>query len=257
VDVTDAARVNDFVRRLNPWAVVNAAGYVRVDEAEGNREACWRTNVGGAVNLAAACRRGGIPLVTFSSDLVFDGTAGRPYTEDDSPNALNVYGASKAEADIRVREVLPSALIIRTSAFFGPWDRYNFLAAMFRDIDEGRTFAAPADTIVSPTYVPHLVHATLDLLLDGEQGVWHLANEGAVTWLEFARMAAAAAGRPGDLIEPIETARYWGPAARPAYSALASSRGRIMPPLGEGLTEFARAVHDTTGAAIAESCVSP
>src|SRR4029079_12366382 len=88
-----AARIG----HLHPWAVVNAAGYVRVDDAETQRDACWRANVRGPVTLAAACRRRGLPFVTFSSDLVFDGRAGRPYTEEDEPNPLNAYGESKAE----------------------------------------------------------------------------------------------------------------------------------------------------------------
>ena len=91
VDITDSARVGEILRRLEPWAVVNAAGYVRVDDAERDREACRRANVIGPINLAAACRRHGLPMVTFSSDLVFDGSAGRPYREEDEPNPLNVY----------------------------------------------------------------------------------------------------------------------------------------------------------------------
>jgi dTDP-4-dehydrorhamnose reductase len=192
------------------------------------------------MNLAAACRRRAMPLVTFSSDLVFDGRAGRAYIEDDVPNPLNVYGASKADAERRVLELLPDALVIRTSAFFGPWDDYNFLASVFRALDAGAPFHAPADTIVSPTYVPDLVHATLDLVIDRERGIWHLANAGAMSWFELARAAATRSGRDADRILAVETAQVWHPAARPRSSALSSRRARLLRPLDEALEAFLR-----------------
>ncbi|HEX8243324.1 MAG TPA: family 1 glycosylhydrolase, partial [Longimicrobium sp.] len=97
MDVADPASVAAALGRHRPWAVVNAAGYVRVDDAEREPDACWRENVCGPAVLAAACAARDISLVTFSSDLVFDGAKGAPYVEEDPPNPLNVYGASKAE----------------------------------------------------------------------------------------------------------------------------------------------------------------
>ncbi len=238
MDISDPSRVDAIFRRLRPWAVVNAAGYVKVDEAEQDADACRRANVTGPVNLAAACRRHGLPLVTFSSDLVFDGCADRPYREGDSPRPLNVYGATKAEADRRVLQLLPTALVIRTSGFFGPWDDFNFLACLFRALDEGSTFAAADDSTISPTYVPDLVHATLDLLIDREIGLWHLANGGAVTWFEFARMAAERSGRNVDRIQGVASHRVCGPAVRPRFSALASGRGQLLRPLDAALDAY-------------------
>jgi dTDP-4-dehydrorhamnose reductase len=237
-DISDARRVRAVVDTVRPWAVVNAAGYVRVDAAEHDRAGCWRANVEGAVNLAEACARSGARFVTFSSDLVFDGDAGRPYTEDDEPRPLNVYGESKAQAERSVLATNPDALVIRTSAFFGPWDDYNFLAAAFRQLLRAEPFRAPADSIVSPTYVPDLADATLDLLIDGECGIWHLANDGAVTWCELARMAAERHGADADLVVEAETARVWGPAVRPVYSALTSRRGRLLRPLSAAVDAF-------------------
>jgi dTDP-4-dehydrorhamnose reductase len=118
VDITRPDLVASVIHDVGPWAVVNATGYVRVDDAESESEACYSVNTIGAVSLAAACRQHALPFVTFSSDLVFDGTLGKPYTEHDRPRPLNVYGASKAEAERRIRDVLPDALIIRTSSFF-------------------------------------------------------------------------------------------------------------------------------------------
>lgn len=256
-DIADPGGVDAVIRRMQPWAVVNAAGYVRVDAAETDRDACWRANVTGALNLAAACRRRGVPLVTFSSDLVFDGRERRPYVESDPPCPINVYGESKAEAERRVLDLLDDALVIRTSAVFGPWDDYNFLAALFGALDAGEPFFAAADSVVSPTYVPHLVNATLDLLIDGDRGIRHLANAGAVTWYDFAAAAAAACGRSTDGVHPAATAEIWGPAARPPFSALASERGSIMPSLEDGLAAYERESRRAESMRGADTCVSP
>ena len=242
LDITDAQAVRAFVARARPWAVVNAAGYERVDDAEGDSQACFDVNTAGAVHIATACRDHGLPLVTYSSDLVFDGRLGRPYTEDDHPRPLSVYGASKAEAERRVLEILPSALVVRTSAFFGPWDTTSVVTRSLHALGRGEPCPAASDLIVSPTYVPDLVHATLDLLLDGEKGLWHLANEGAMSWSAFLRDAAAACGLPPHGIESVPADLLGWPAPRPAFSALSSVRGRVMRSTQEALTEFAARV---------------
>ena len=110
--------VEAAIQRYRPWAIVNAAGYVRVDDAESDCDACMRDNTEGPQNLAIACNRNGISLLTFSSDLVFDGYKPTPYVESDLPNPINVYGKSKAQSELLVQKECPSALIIRTSAFF-------------------------------------------------------------------------------------------------------------------------------------------
>lgn len=239
VDITSSHAVRSVIERLSPWAVVNATGYVRVDDAEHDPEACYGVNTVGAANLAAACRRHDVPFVTFSSDLVFDGALRTPYTEHDQPRPLNVYGASKAEAERRVRALLPDALIIRSSAFFGPWDAYNFAVQTLRALRSGQRWRAVGDIVVSPTYVPDLVNTTLDLLIDGETGLWHLANGGSMSWFEFARLAAEACGERTDLIERVTASELRWPAARPAFSALGSVRGTVMRPMTDALVAFA------------------
>lgn len=238
LDLCDPSSIDAVLRRVKPWAVINAAGYVKVDAAESDPEACRRDNVTGPVNLAAACRRRRLPFVTFSSDLVFDGSVGRPYREDDVPAPLNAYGRSKAEAERRILELLPNAIVIRTSAFFGPWDSCNFATAALRQIASGRVFRAPADYTVSPTYVPDLAHAVLDLLLDGEGGIWHMANAGAVTWYEFAVAVAQQFESEVSLIEPCSWRESWGPAERPSYSVLGSGRGGLLRPLNAAIPAF-------------------
>ena len=239
LDITDLIAVQAFIARVQPWAVVNAAGYVRVDDAERESQGCFDVNATGAGHIATACRDQGVRLVTYSTDLVFDGQQGRPYTELDAPRPLNVYGASKAEAERLVLAILPSALVVRTSAFFGPWDGSNFLIRSLRALGRGESCPAAADVIVSPTYVPDLAHATLDLLLDGERGLWHLANEGAMSWYEFARDAAVACGLPVHGIQAVAADDIGWRAPRPAYSALSSGRGRLLRSTHEAIAAFA------------------
>jgi dTDP-4-dehydrorhamnose reductase len=237
-DIADAASVEALMGRLKPWAVVNAAGYVRVDDAERERAACLRENADGAATLAESCARHGARLLTFSSDLVFDGAKRGPYVESDEARPLNVYGESKAEAERRVLASLPSALVVRTSAFFGPWDEYNFVTAALNSLAAGNPFVAASDYVVSPTYVPDLVHASLDLLIDDEQGVFHLANRGEITWASLARLAAERARLDPDLIEARPTDALRLAAPRPRYSALASERAAVMPTLEDALSRY-------------------
>jgi dTDP-4-dehydrorhamnose reductase len=241
MDIADAASVNRVLEEADPWAVVNAAGYVRVDDAEREPELCIRENTEGPSVLAAACAARGVQLLTFSSDLVFDGEGrAEPYVESDPVSPLGVYGRSKAEAERRVLEACPAALVVRTSAFFGPWDEYNFVTVALRALARGEEFEAADDYVVSPTYVPDLVHASLDLLIDGERGLWHLSNAGAVTWAEFARRAAALAGLDAESVVPRPLSHFPLAARRPAYSALTSERGALLRPLDEALACYVR-----------------
>jgi dTDP-4-dehydrorhamnose reductase len=214
---------------------------VRVDDAEQESERCRRENAIGPATLARACARHEIPLITFSSDLVFDGRKQAPYDEHDTPSPLGVYGRSKREGEERVLDAHPESLVVRTSAFFGPWDEHNFVTLTLRALAEGREVRAADDTVISPTYVPDLVHASLDLAIDGEQGLWHLANQGATTWAELARHAARLAGHPPDRITPVPSSELALRAPRPPFSALGSARGLLLPSLDDALLRYREA----------------
>jgi dTDP-4-dehydrorhamnose reductase len=232
LDIAASEGVAQVLGCQRPWAVINAAGYERVADAEREPEACLRENAVGAEVLARACAAAGIPLVTFSSDLVFDGRKGEAYSETDPTNPTSVYGASKAEAERRVLAAHPGALVVRTSAFFGPWDRHNAVWKTLNALAAGQCVEAGTE-IVSPTYVPDLVHEVLNLLIDGASGLWHLANPGALSWNDLALRAARLAGYHEDLITL--------PPAQPVLStALTSERGVLLPPLDGALDRFLR-----------------
>jgi dTDP-4-dehydrorhamnose reductase len=240
LDIADQYSVSAAMDRYEPWAIINAAGYVRVDDAESDVEPCRRENVIGPTCLARECASLGLPLVTFSSDLVFDGLKESPYVESDNPAPLNVYGKTKVAAEAEVLAAFPEALVIRTSAFFGPWDKYNFLNSVLNDLPKGRTVLAADDIRISPTYVPDLVNATLDLLIDDEHGIWHLTNPAVITWADLARLIADKAGYDSARVKPRPGASVGFVAARPAFTALASERGNFMPALEDCLDRFLR-----------------
>lgn len=230
LDIADAAAVSAALGRLRPWLVINAAGYAAVDAAEDDAERCRRDNIAGAETLARACARARVDLVTFSSDLVFDGAKRAPYEEADAPAPLGVYGRSKHDAERRVRDAHPDALVVRTGACFGPWDPHDFVQRSLRALAAGREVRAAGDLTVSPTYVPDLVHACLDLAIDRARGVWHLANTGATTWAGLARAAAILAGYAGDCVADVPASSLRWRARRPVFSALGSARGALLPP---------------------------
>lgn len=242
MDIADPVSVEVAVADFRPWALINAAGYVRVDDAESDVARCFRENTDGARVLAEATAAAGIPYVTFSSDLVFDGAKGDPYIESDRPAPLGAYGASKRHAEEAVLSAHPGALVIRTSAFFGPWDDYNFVTIALHALAAGHELRAASDQFVSPTYVPDLVNATLDLLIDGETGIRHLANDGTVTWAELARLAAETTGVPAGGVRPVPAAELEQIAVRPAYSVLGTERGQILSPLEDALASYVKAI---------------
>jgi dTDP-4-dehydrorhamnose reductase len=242
LDIADPLAVFHVLTRLRPWAVINAAGCVDVDLAERETARCWRDNCTGPEKLADACAEMGIPMVTFSSDLVFDGEKTGPYLEIDPVAPLNVYGHSKAMAEQSVLARHPDTLIIRTSAIFGPWDRDNFATRTLARLQAGNEVAAVDQVTLSPTYVPDLVHHTLDLLIDGESGIWHLTNPGRLSWYEFARELSSVCGTAQGLIRPAAPAEAGWIALRPANSTLGSRRGSLMPSFDSALGRFVDAL---------------
>nr|WP_242039866.1 family 1 glycosylhydrolase [Anabaena sphaerica] len=239
MDIAHPVTVDAVLTELQPWAVINAAGYVRVDDAEREPGNCLRVNTVGAEILATVCaQHNNLPFVTFSSDLVFNGAVTQPYVETDAISPLSVYGCSKALAEKRVLQACPTSLIIRTSAFFSPWDDYNFVSIALRELSAGEEFLAAQDTIISPTYVPDLVHASLDLLIDGETGLWHSANKCEISWANLARLAAKQAGVSIKRLIALPTRHLNLVAPRPTYSVLGSSRGELMPGLESAISRY-------------------
>lgn len=238
MDIANPAEIEKAIQTHNPWAIINTAGFVRVDEAESDAENCFLVNSLAPQYIATQCNRYNIKLVTFSSDLVFNGKKNDPYLESDAVSPLSVYGQSKAKAEAGVLSNDPSALIIRTSAFFGPWDRHNFVFSALQSFLHDLPFKAPNDVIISPTYVPDLVNITLDLLLDNESGIWNISNKGALSWALLAREAAQRAGFSTNKLEQVPLSDMGYVATRPYYSVLKSEKGFELPSVDHALERF-------------------
>lgn len=245
MNLHDRASVEAAIDRYRPWAVINAAGWVRVDEAEANADACMRVNRDGAIMLADVCDRGGIANLHFSSDLVFDGASSIAYREDERTAPINIYGASKAAADTHLQAVA-SALIIRTAAFFSPFDRYNFAVGVIDALLRGDRVGAAGRHLVTPTYVPHLANAALDLLIDGARGLWHVSNGEELSWLDFGRRIADACNLDPDLLHDASPRALGWTAKRPLRCGLASRHGQLLPPLQTAIDDFARHISSPT-----------
>ena len=225
LDIADASAVARIVRDFEPALLINAAGFTRVDDAERESEAAERTNAAGPAVLAAACRRGGAWLVQVSTDYVFDGEQSRPYATDAQPNPLSVYGRTKLEGELAVRQALAAqSTIVRTSWVYAASGR-NFLTTMLRLMSERAELKIVSDQIGAPTHVMGLARAIWSLARLRAAGLYHWCDSGVASWYDFAvaiaeeaRSLAVLASSP--TIAPISSADYPSAARRPAFSLL-------------------------------------
>jgi len=240
-DLTDPDAVCDFVRRTAPRAVVNAAAYTNVDAAERDPALAARVNAEAPAALAVACARMDVPLVHYSTDYVFDGTAVVPYPEDAPMAPLGVYGRTKRDGEAAVRAAGGPHLVLRTSWVYGARGR-NFLRTMLGLAHARPTLRVVADQRGAPTWSRAVAEATALMLaqlrtpngrfaLDAARsGVYHVVAGGETTWYDFARAILASdparATQRCERVEPLTTAEYGAPAPRPAYSILATDRAR-------------------------------
>lgn len=238
-DRSDLRALRRALIRSRPWALIDATENEPVDRTS-LQEAFYRIDVGEAAQIARLCAQRQIRLLTFSSDLVFDGGKTCPYVESDPCDCIHLYGRRQAKSEQRVQELLPSALIVRSGPLFGPWDTHNFVTRLLLTLGAGENRAVISDTSVSPTYIPDLVHACLDLLIDGEQGILHLANQGSVSWLELARMAADLAGFDPHRIQGQPQRTFLLPLPLPRNLTLSSERAPFLQSLEGALQCFFR-----------------
>ena len=227
VDVRDSARVREAIEKNQPDWIVLAAAYTDVDGCESNHELAFAVNRDGAVNVAEAAKRSGAKVLFLSSDYVFDGTNTSPYETDAARNPQSVYGRSKAEAEVRLLEVLPECCILRTAWMFGMGGK------CFPDTILKLAANRPALDVVSdqrgcPTYSLDLARAIVQLCRKGAKGIVHATNAGHCSWFEFAREIVKSAGLPTE-VRPVSTQQMARPAPRPAYSILST---RSLQPYG-------------------------
>ena len=248
LDITDASKVEGALATYDPAVVFNAAAYNQVDIAEQEPQAAFLVNALAVRNLALACRQVDARLVHFSTDYVFDGTAGRPYSETDATHPLGAYAVSKLGGELFAQAYLDAPLIVRTSGVFGPGGlhtaRGNFVELMLRLALTGQVIRVVEDYVASPTYAPLLASRTIDLVDRNLSGIFHIGGGTPISWFRYAQLIFEVGGLRPQLHATNER-EYRTMARRPKYSALSNgkmeSHGlQTMPPLEESLQNYFR-----------------
>lgn len=238
LDITDGARADGVIAAKNPWAVVNAESYANVAQAEKNPGDCYTENTLGPANLALLAEKYQYKLLTFSTHLVFNGDKGTPYVEKDPVSPVNVYGRSKVLAEKIVSELNKTALIVRHGYCFGPWDSQNYVQQVLSSFQKQSLINTANDAIISFSYLPDLVHACLDLILDDECGIWHLANKGNTTFASLALEIAQREGYDPALVNPVPAEQLSNKICGSINNALHSERGLLLPSLEDALNRY-------------------
>jgi dTDP-4-dehydrorhamnose reductase len=240
VDIRDPGRVKEVVANARPDWIVLAAAYTDVDGCESHPDLAFAVNRDGAVNVAQAAKKAGAKLLFLSSDYVFDGKRTSPYETSDVRNPQSVYGRSKAEAEVRLLEVLPQCCIARTSWLFGTGGK------CFPDTILKLAASRPGLDVVSdqrgcPTYSVDLARAIIGLCRNQASGIVHVTNAGDCSWFEFAREIVKGAGLPTE-VRAVSSQQMARPAPRPGYSVLSAKSlqnyGIAMPAWQDALGRY-------------------
>ena len=246
-DLTDGQAVKDYVRTYAPTAIVHCAAYTAVDKAESQPEICAAVNGMGTVNLVRAALAIGAKVVFISTDYVFPGTGDRPWKIDDAYGPLNVYGMSKVQGEDAVRSLMTRYFILRTSWVFGK-NGSNFVRTMLRLGQEKKEIRVVDDQVGSPTYTRDLARVICDMLPTEKYGIYHVRNEGYLSWYDFAKMIMEKAGLPCRVL-PVPSSEYPTPAKRPLNSRLDGSRlteagFEPMPSVEDALDRYLEEIRD-------------
>ena len=231
-DLSTDAGITSAIGPYEPDVVIHCAGYTDVDGATNEPELAQRHNALAAEKVASFCAERGAKLIYISTDYVFDGAKGSPYTEADTPNPINAYGRSKLAGEQVARRIAADCLIVRTQWLFGPGGR-NFIAAIIDHARQGGEVWGVVDEIGSPTYTRDIAGALWQLTERPISGIVHLTNSGYCSRAELARVALDAAGLSEVPIAEISHADWDSPTQRPAFSVLENQRWAALghPPL--------------------------
>jgi len=224
LDITVPEQVRQALDTWGPRVVINTAAFHNVDRCEDEPEQSFAVNAAAPQRLAAACRETGALFVHISTDYVFDGWKGEPYTETDPVHPLSVYGASKAAGEMAVRSTTDRHLIVRTTGLYGPGGkgtaRGNFVETMLRLAAVGTSPTVVSDQVLTPSYTVDVANAIKQLIEDDATGTFHVTNAGQCSWYDFACEIFRLAKSPID-VAPTTQAERPTPARRPSYSVLA------------------------------------
>lgn len=222
MDITDAACVDRVIREASPDAVIHCAAFTAVDAAEENEELCRRVNVDGPRNIAKVCKALDIKMIQISTDYVFGGEGDHFWRPEDACDPQSVYGRTKYEGELAVREILEKYFIVRIAWAFGINGK-NFVRTMLNLAKTHDTIRVVNDQFGSPTYTHDLAGLLADMVLTDKYGIYHATNEGTCSWYEFACAIFKEAGVNVNVI-PVTTAEYGAKAKRPANSRMENGK---------------------------------
>lgn len=220
-DITQAAATEQFITAHQPDAVIHCAAYTAVDKAEDDTELCRLINVTGTENIARACKKADAKMIYISTDYVFPGTGDVFYEIDAPTGPLSVYGKTKLEGELAVKDILTKYFIVRTSWVFGK-NGNNFVKTMLRLGKEHEKLNIVCDQIGSPTYTADLAPLLVGMAVSEKYGVYHATNEGVCSWADFAETIFHLAGY-NTLVKPIPSSEYLSKAKRPMNSRLSKA----------------------------------
>lgn len=248
-NLTDASAVLDYVQQYAPDVIVHCAAYTNVDKAETEPEICAAVNGMGTLYMVRAALSVGAKMVYISTDYVFPGTGDQPYGIDDPYGPKNVYGVSKVQGEDAVRSLMTRYYILRTSWVFGKNGR-NFVRTMLRLGAEKKELRVVADQIGSPTYAKDLARVICDMIPTEKYGIYHVRNEGFISWADFAKMIMEKSGLSCRII-PVSSSEYVTLAKRPLNSRLSGDRLQAagfapMPPVSDALDRYLAELRDET-----------
>ena len=231
LDICDFVYTRKVLAEAKPDIVINTAAFHRVDDCEEQPEKAFWVNAYAVRKLAQFCAELDCCLVHMSTDYVFGGEKRTPYSEDDAPNPLNVYGVSKLAGEYFVRNLCPKHFVIRTSGLYGVAGSSgkggNFVETMIRLAKEGKPIRVVTDQVLTPTYTKDLAQKIKELLQTEAYGLYHITNKGQCSWYEFAQKIFELLNLKPDF-GPTTTAAYGAKARRPAYSVLAHEKLRQL-----------------------------
>ena len=240
-NLTDAAAVLDYVQHYVPDVIVHCAAYTNVDKAETEPEICAAVNGMGTLYMVRAALSVGAKLVYISTDYVFPGTGDQPFGIDDPYGPKNVYGVSKVQGEDAVRSLMTRYYILRTSWVFGKNGK-NFVRTMLRLGAEKKELRVVSDQIGSPTYAKDLARVICDMIPTDKYGIYHVRNEGYVSWADFAKMIMEKSGLSCRII-PVPSSEYITLARRPLNSRLSGKKLQAagfapMPTVADALDRY-------------------
>jgi dTDP-4-dehydrorhamnose reductase len=249
LDVADREAVLAAVTGLRPDAIVHAAAWTAVDACEGDPDRAYATNTLGTRHVAEAARRVGAHVTYFSTDYVFDGTKPEPYVEWDAPNPESVYGRSKLGGEVELA-ANPGSTIVRISWVCG-YHGANMVKTILRLAGEHEQLSFVDDQRGHPTFAEDVAPLVRRLVVERRPGLFHVTNQGAVSWYEFAAAVLEASGADPARVRPIRTAELQPPrpAPRPANSVLDNAALRaeglpLLPDFRESLGRLVRRLQD-------------